>query len=80
MSARSTKRPRVLHLHSSFEPGGKERRAVRLMNAFGTQLEHAIASGVPGAVGAAREVERSVKVTYPQFPSLTGWPTPGPKD
>lgn len=76
MSARSGKRPRVLHLHSSFEPGGKERRAVRLMNAFGSQLEHAIVSGVPGAVGAAREVERTVRVTYPQFPSLTGWPTP----
>jgi hypothetical protein len=26
---------RVLHLHSSFDPGGKELRSVQLINAFG---------------------------------------------
>ena len=30
---------RVLHLHSSFDLGGKERRAVQLMNAFGRGIE-----------------------------------------
>ena len=27
--------PRILHLHSSFDAGGKELRCVRLINAFG---------------------------------------------
>ena len=30
---------RILHLHSTFSPGGKETRAVRLMNAFGAAAE-----------------------------------------
>jgi len=31
---------RVLHLHSSFNAGGKELRAARLMNAFGPGVTH----------------------------------------
>ena len=38
-------RPRILHLHSAFDPGGKEVRSVRLINAFGQDAEHAIVSG-----------------------------------
>ena len=71
-------RIRVLHLHSSFAAGGKERRAVRLINAFGPKLSHAIVSGVPGETGAAREISRAVRIEWPaSFPSLTGLPTPG---
>ena len=44
---------RVLHLHSSFNPGGKELRAVRLMNLFGPRVAHAVVSAQPGAHGAA---------------------------
>ena len=33
---------RLLHLHSSFSPGGKELRAAKLMNAFGGAMEHTI--------------------------------------
>ena len=30
---------RVLHLHSTFDAGGKERRAVALMNRFGPGID-----------------------------------------
>jgi glycosyltransferase involved in cell wall biosynthesis len=69
---------RILHLHSSFDRGGKELRAARLMNAFGRGPEHVVVSAVPGALAAAAAVDRGVRVTYPtDFPSLSGKPTPG---
>jgi hypothetical protein len=42
----------ILHLHSTFDLGGKEARAVRLMNAFGDRAKHTIVSGVPDALSA----------------------------
>ena len=69
---------RLLHLHSTFAPGGKERRAVRLMNAFGPKVHHAIVSAIPEETGAAAEIDRSIPVTWPRkFPALKGSPTPG---
>jgi glycosyltransferase involved in cell wall biosynthesis len=69
---------RFLHLHSSFHPGGKELRAVRLMNAFGGGIEHAIVSGVPEALGAASAIDPEFIVSWPEdFPPLSGAPTPG---
>lgn len=69
---------RILHIHSSFDPGGKELRAVRLMNAFGAAIEHTVVSAVPGAVGASRLVDPAIRVAYPDdFPALTGKPFPG---
>lgn len=69
--------PRILHLHSTFAAGGKEVRAVRLMNAWGRRLDHTIISAEPQAMAAAALVEGHVPVSYPQdFPSLTGTPTP----
>ena len=68
---------RALHLHSSFAPGGKELRAARLMNAFGSGIDHVLVSGVPGELGAAVAIERHVRVVYPDdFPALSGRPTP----
>lgn len=68
---------RVLHLHSSFAPGGKELRAARLMNAFGGGLEHVLVSGVPGALGASAAIDQQVQATFPdEFPALSGRPTP----
>ena len=68
---------RVLHLHSSFAAGGKELRAVRLMNAFGPKLKHSVVSAQPGAYGASVLVDPSLAVTYPErFPGLQGSPTP----
>jgi len=78
MTGNSGARPRILHLHSTFAAGGKERRAVRLMNAFGPKLAHAIVSAEPDETGAAREISRTLQVAWPRtFPSLTGLPTPG---
>ena len=69
---------RLLHLHSSFSPGGKELRAAKLMNLFGAGIAHTVVSGVPGALGAAEAVDPAVDVTYPaNFPSLSGKPLPG---
>jgi len=69
---------RILHLHSSFDRGGKELRAVRLMNAFGGKVAHDIVSAVPGAHGAASAVAPGIRVAYPtDFPALAGSPTPG---
>lgn len=70
--------PRVLHVHSTFSPGGKELRSVQLMNAFGDKLDHTIVSAQPSEMGAREHVARGIRThTCPDFPSLHGWPTPG---
>ncbi len=69
---------RVLHLHSTFDPGGKELRAAKLINAFGPAISHSIVSAVPDALGAASAISPQMQVDYPQnFPALSGRPTPG---
>ncbi|MEP7348595.1 MAG: glycosyltransferase family 4 protein [Sphingorhabdus sp.] len=67
---------RILHLHSSFDLGGKEARAAQLMNHFGDQAEHVVLSAVPDALGAREAIDRRVKVAYPgsDAPSLAGMP------
>ena len=71
-------KPRILHLHSTFAAGGKELRAVRLMNAFGPGVEHTVVSAEPGEMGAAEHLNRDIPVSYPKdFPSLKGRPLPG---
>jgi len=68
---------RVLHLHSSFNAGGKELRAAKLMNAFGPGIRHTVVSAEPDAYAAAKAVNSAIPVDYPaDFPSLTGRPTP----
>lgn len=66
---------RILHLHSSFDLGGKEARAVRLMNAFGERARHSIVSGVPGALGARAAIDAGIRVDFPDALSLTGRPS-----
>ncbi len=73
----TAKTPRILHLHSTFDPGGKEVRCARLINAFGKEAEHAIVSGDLERRGAASLISPKVKVSWPKFPSLQGRPTPG---
>lgn len=69
---------RFLHLQSSFHAGGKELRAAKLINAFGSGISHRIVSAVPGALGAASAISAKMGVEYPpDFPALTGSPTPG---
>jgi glycosyltransferase involved in cell wall biosynthesis len=69
---------RILHLHSSFNLGGKEARAVQLMNHFGDEASHVILSAVPGAMGARSEIDRSVRAEFPGdvAPALYGKPEP----
>ena len=69
--------PRILHLHSTFDAGGKEVRTVRLMNALGKAFHHAIVSGDLDKRGAARLIKPGVPVSWPKFPPLSGRPTPG---
>ena len=66
----------ILHLHSSFSLGGKEARAVRLMNAFGDAARHTIVSGVPDQLGARAAIVKGVRYEIAQDPpSLTGRPS-----
>lgn len=66
----------ILHLHSTFDLGGKEARAVRLMNAFGRNARHTIVSSVPRAYGARERIERGIAYEIAQTPPpLTGSPS-----
>src|SRR3546814_2567922 len=66
---------RVLHAHSAFSLGGKEARAVRLMNAFGDAANHTILSGMPDQLSARQAIARNIAVDFPDnAPSLTGRP------
>ncbi|MGY6635888.1 MAG: glycosyltransferase family 4 protein [Erythrobacter sp.] len=69
---------RILHCHSTFAAGGKELRAVALMNAFGGAAEHTIISGEPDALAARAHIAAGITARFPaDFPSLVGKPTPG---
>lgn len=66
---------RILHAHSTFGHGGKEARAVQLMNAFGAAAEHVVLSSAPGELGAAKALDPAVKVDFPSdAPPLAGMP------
>ncbi len=66
----------ILHLHSTFALGGKEARAVRLMNAFGDRARHTIVSGMPDQLDARAAIAPGIKYEIAQNPpSLTGKPS-----
>ena len=68
---------RILHCHSTFALGGKEARAVRLINAFGDAAEHVVLSAMPKQLAAREAIDRRIKVDFPEdAPPLTGAPTP----
>jgi glycosyltransferase involved in cell wall biosynthesis len=65
--------PHILHLHSTFAAGGKERRAVALINRFGQGASHSIVSAMPEQMGARALVDAGLPVHYPfGFPALAG--------
>jgi glycosyltransferase involved in cell wall biosynthesis len=67
----------ILHVHSTFALGGKEARAVRLMNAFGAAARHTVLTAVQGENSARAAIAPSVAADFPQrSPPLTGWPAP----
>ncbi len=66
---------RILHCHSTFSLGGKEARAVRLMNAFGSAARHTVLSAVPGAFDARDAIDKEIVVEFPtEAPRLEGKP------
>ncbi len=68
---------RILHLHSTFALGGKEARAVRLINAFGAAATHVIISAEPDALGARDAIAPGIVVHFPSdAPPLAGRPSP----
>lgn len=79
MSADSPETPwptRILHLHSSFSLGGKEARAVRLMNLMGQRAHHTILSAMPNALGARAAIDSGIVVDFPEdAPPLHGKPS-----
>lgn len=69
---------KILHLHSTFNLGGKEARAVRLMNHFGGKAEHTILSAEPDQLSARDALDKKIKVQFPEnAPSLAGKPSLG---
>jgi L-malate glycosyltransferase len=70
---------RILHMHSAFDLGGKEARAVKLMNHFGDEASHVILSAVPNALGARDAIDPAIRVEFPGdgAPALYGKPAPG---
>ena len=72
----SARRPRILHVHSTFDRGGAELLCVRLINAF-ADADHAVVSGDPARRGAAALIDPKRKVVWPAFPPLSGKPLPG---
>ena len=66
----------ILHLHSTFSLGGKEARAVRLMNAFGDRARHTIVSSMDGQYGARDAIAKGIDYEIAQNPPpLTGSPS-----
>jgi L-malate glycosyltransferase len=66
----------ILHLHSTFDLGGKEARAVRLMNAFGDKARHTVVSAMPDALGARAAIAKGIKYEIAQDPpALSGKPS-----
>ena len=68
---------KILHCHSTFSLGGKEARAVRLMNVFGDRAEHVILSAVPDALDARDAIDAGIRVSFPgdAAPALYGKPS-----
>ena len=66
----------ILHLHSTFSLGGKEARAVRLMNVLGDRARHTIVSGVSDQLGARDAIAAGIHYEIAQNPPpLTGRPS-----
>ncbi|MBX3564343.1 MAG: glycosyltransferase [Sphingomonas sp.] len=66
----------ILHLHSTFNLGGKEARAVRLMNAFGDKARHTIVSAMPDQLAARAMIDKGIKYEIAlDPPPLSGRPS-----
>jgi L-malate glycosyltransferase len=70
---------RILHLHSVFDLGGQQARAVKLMNHFGDMADHVVLSSDPNAFGARDAIDKRIRVEFPgdAAPALYGRPGMG---
>lgn len=67
---------RIVHLLPSFEPGTKETRIVRLMNALGKAAHHTVVTATPGVIGARAAIAPGIAVRFPDHgPALSGRPS-----
>lgn len=68
----------ILHLHSSFNLGGKEARCAQIMNALGDAARHTILSAQPESLNARKALATSLDVAFPMesAPALYGKPEP----
>ncbi|MDI1297002.1 MAG: glycosyltransferase family 1 protein, partial [bacterium] len=66
--------PHILHIHGSFNRGGKEARAVQLMNIWGDRARHSIVSAAPDAMGARAAIDPALSVAFPDPPPRAGAP------
>ncbi|WP_022682719.1 glycosyltransferase family 4 protein [Sphingobium bisphenolivorans] len=69
--------PRLLHVHGSFSLGGKEARAVRLMNLWGKRAHHSIVSAAPQLMSARDAIDPAIEVEFPDPPPMAGKPALG---
>lgn len=67
---------RLLHVHSTFDPGGKELRTVRLINALGRGLDHTLLTGEPQRLGALGVLDQDARFSVADIgaPPLLGRP------
>jgi glycosyltransferase involved in cell wall biosynthesis len=72
----TARRPRILHVHPTFDREGAALRCVQLINAF-ADVDHAVVSGDLERRGAAARLDPKRKVSWPAFPPLEGKPLPG---
>ncbi len=57
---------RILHMHSTFDLGGKEARTVQLINHFGDDAVHTMLVADHNAMGAAQGINKSIKIDFPK--------------
>ncbi len=69
-------KPHILHVHGSFTLGGKEARAIRLMNIWDDRVRHSIVSADPKALSAKAAIDPHVQVDFPDAPPMAGKPSP----
>lgn len=70
-----TEPPRLLHVHGSFSLGGKEARAVRLMNLWGDRARHSVVSAAPHLMSARDAIDPGLQTDFPESPPLGGKPS-----
>lgn len=66
--------PRILHIHGSFTLGGKEARAIRLMNIWAHRARHSIVSAAPNMLSARAAIAPEIDVDFPDAPPFAGRP------